>query len=130
MSAKPCVIIVDVRNGNVKSDGSNIDRPPEGQEAGLRSIETADVLVEVHPDGVYVKKGAMKGIVTMITTKSEAQMSLEKAVREKDARNADKGSDDLERGDHPLTKMNRVWDKDDPDYMESGGTVEGGLKGY
>src|SRR5262245_19321963 len=65
---KPRVIIVDVRNGNVRADGSNIDRPSEGQEAGLRSIETADVLVEIHPDTMIVKTGVDKGWVTFITT--------------------------------------------------------------
>jgi hypothetical protein len=42
------VVVVDVRNGKVRADGANIDLPLEGQHSFLRSLETADVIVEVH----------------------------------------------------------------------------------
>ena len=83
---KPRVIIVDVRNGQVRADGTNIDLPPEGQESALRSIELADVLVEIHPDTILVREGYDKGWVTMFTTKSALQMNAEKADRELDNR--------------------------------------------
>jgi hypothetical protein len=131
MPSKPRVIIVDVRNGKVKADGMNIDLPPEGQESALRSIETADVLVEVHPDTIFVRSGADKGWVTMFTTKSEMQMNAEKAATELHARVGSKPIDDLEKGEHPVeVKMNRVWDKTDPGYVESGEPEKRGLKGY
>ena len=63
---KPRVVIVDMRSGGgIKADGSNIDLPPEGQESALRSIETADVYVQIHADGIYVKEGADKGWVLL-----------------------------------------------------------------
>ena len=123
---KPRVIVVDVRNGNVRADGTNINLPPEGQESALRSIETADVLVEVHADGIFVKQGAEKGWVTMFTTKSALQLNAEKADRELTARTG-KQVDDLAVGEHPVDKkFTRVWDGSVP----SGEPVEGGLKGY
>src|SRR3954463_3833998 len=107
---KPRVIIVDQCPGPVKADGSNINLPPEGQESALRSIETADVLVQIHEDGIYVKEGVEKGWVTLFTTKSTLQMNTEKADREK----ADRLSnpvDDLAAGEHPVEqKFKRVWD--------------------
>jgi hypothetical protein len=124
---KPRVIIVDQRHGPVKADGSNINLPPEGQESALRSIETADVLVQVHEDGIYVKEGAMKGWVLLLATKSEPQMNAEKAARELQSRVGDKPIDDLEKGEHPVTaKFARVWD----DTVPSGEPVKGGLKGF
>jgi hypothetical protein len=130
MPAKPRIIIVDTRNGKVRADGSNVNRPPEGQEAALSSIETADVLVEIGSGAgdIFVKEGATKGWVTLITTKTEAQMSMEKAEGEKAAR--DRPNDDLQKGDHPLKKMNAVWDPGDEHYIESGKPEERGLKGY
>jgi hypothetical protein len=124
---KPRVIIVDVRNGMVKADGSNVDLPPEGQESALRSIETADVLVEIHPDTILVREGVDKGWVTMFTTKSALQLNAEKAARELQHRVGDKPIDDLEKGSHPVTeKFAHVWDGS----VESGKPVEGGLKGF
>jgi hypothetical protein len=126
VEAKPRVIIVDVRNGIVRADGTNIDLPPEGQESALRSIETADVLVEIHPDTMIVKQGVDKGWVTMFTTKSAAQLNAEKSDREL-AHRTDNPTDDLKVGEHPVdTKFKRVWDGSVP----SGEPVEGGLKGY
>jgi hypothetical protein len=130
---KPRVIIVDVRNGKVKADGTNIDLPPEGQESALHSIETADVLVEVHPDSIYVREGADKGWVTMVTTKSEAQQSAEKAERELAARHRGPEVPTGMTGDRPTfdddpvdQKFARVWD----DTVPSGEPVKGGLKGF
>jgi hypothetical protein len=38
---------------------------------------------------------------------------------------------DLEAGEHPVAvKMRRVWDKDDPGYVESGEPEQRGLKGF
>ena len=120
---KPRVIVVDVRNGPVRKDGSNIDLPPEGQKSALTSIETADVLVEVHMDGIWVKQGVDRGWVTMFTTKSERQMSAEKAERDKDNR-TNSLYDDLKVGEHPVeTKFRRVWD-------ETWETESKPLKGY
>lgn len=122
---KPRVIIVDVRNGRVRADGTNINLPPEGQESALRSIETADVVVEIHPDGLGVMQGSEKGWVTMVTTKSILQMNTEKAAHELQAR--DKHVDDLAVGEHPVTqKFARVWD----DSVPSGEPTKGGLKGF
>jgi hypothetical protein len=123
MPAKPRIVIVDVRNGNVFADGSNIDRPEEGREPALRSIETADVLVEISADNVFVKEGATKGWVLLMRTKSESQMNAEKAARE--LANRDKPNDDLEKGDHPVTqKFARIWDGS----IKSGGNQD--LKGF
>lgn len=126
----PRVIVVDVRNGKVRADGSNIDLPPEGQESFLRSLEIADVIVEVHEDTLLVTTGFDKHIVLLGQTKSVLQMNTEKADRELKAR-TDNQVDDLEVGEHPVdAKMRRVWDKDAPGYVESGEPVKGGLKGY
>lgn len=127
MTDKPRVIIVDVRNGKVWDDGGNIDRPadPYAIQSALDSIATADVLVEVHADGIFVKQGVDKGWVTMITTKSTLQLNAEKAANELEARVGSKPNDDLEKGDHPLTKFARAWEG-----PSNSGTVDGGLKGY
>jgi hypothetical protein len=124
---KPRIVIVDVRNGN--ADGRNINLPEEGQEAMLRAIETASVLVSVDDSGMWVKQGVDLGLVTMVTTKSELQMNAEKAEGEREARV--KPPDDLEKGEHPVdVKMRRVWDKSDPGYVESGEPEKRGLKGF
>lgn len=121
---KPRVIIVDVRNGMVKANAANIDLPLEGQVSALRSIETADVLVEIHPDTILVREGADKGWVTMLTTKPERQMNAEKAARELQSRVGDKPIDDLDVGEHPVEeKFRRVWEGD-----SNSGTAE--LKGF
>ncbi len=126
----PSVIVVDVRNGKVRATGENIDLPPEGQESALRSLETADVIVEVHEDGIFVKHGHDRHIVMILTTKSEAQMSAEKADRDLQYRVGDKPNDDLTKGDHPVeVKMNRVWDPEDPHYVKSGEPEKRGLRG-
>lgn len=123
MSDKPRIVIVDVRNGNVFADGRNINLPAEGQEAMLRAIETADVLVSVDDSGMWVKQGVDLGIITMVTTKSEAQMNAEKAQGE--AADRVKPPDDLEKGEHPVTeKFARVWDGS----IQSGETRE--IKGF
>jgi len=120
---KPRVIILDVRNGQVRADGSNINLPPEGQESALRSIEAADVLVEVHLEGIWVKKGVDEGWVTMISTKSILQMNTEKADQEL-ANRTDGLRDDLKLGEHPVEeKFKRVWEGD-----SNSGTAE--LKGF
>jgi len=125
--AKTRVIIVDVRNNHPNDDGTNLDVPEEGRQALMDAIEHADVLVEVGVDSMWVREGANLGLVTLVTTKSESQMSIEKALREKHERLADKAGD-VEAGEHPVTvKFSRVWD---PEYLPSGKPVEGGLKGY
>jgi len=127
----PRVIVADIRNGKVRADGMNIDLPDEGQQSMLRSLETADVIVEIHEDNVFVRTGYDKHIVLLMRTKSERQMNAEKAARELQHRVGDKPIDDLEKGEHPVkAKMNRVWDKTDPGYVESGEPVKGGLKGF
>jgi hypothetical protein len=108
MPDKPRIVIVDMRNGSVLADGRNINVPEEGQLSMLRAIEMADVLVTVDDTGMWVKYGAEKGWVTLITTKSERQMNAEKAAGELAERV--KPNDDLERGDHPVkVKFARVW---------------------
>jgi hypothetical protein len=131
---KPRVIIVDVRNGQVRADGTNIDLPSDGQESALRSIELADVLVEIHDDGMFVKQGVSKGWVTLFVTKTVLQLNTEKADRELAARRDDSGEtptgmtgDRATFEDDPVDKkFLRVWDGTVP----SGKPVEGGLKGY
>jgi hypothetical protein len=126
----PRVIVIDERHGRVRADGSNIDLPPEGQESALRSLETADVIVEIHEDGVFVPTGFDKHIVLLLVTKSVLQMNAEKAETELAHRHANP-VDDLAVGEHPVeVKMNRVWDKTDPGYVESGEPEKRGLKGY
>lgn len=128
------VVVVDVRNGQVRADGVNIDLPSEGQESALRSLETADVVVEIHEDTMLVTQGYDKRIVLLLTTKSERQMSAEKADREKADRVAAGGEettgmvgDRATFPDDPVDqKFKRVWDGSVP----SGEPVEGGLKGY
>jgi hypothetical protein len=123
----PTVIVADVRHGKVRADGTNIDLPPEGQESMLRSLELADVIVEIHEDNVLVTTGYDKHIVLLMRTKSALQLNAEKADRELEHRTGDKQADDLEKGDHPVTqKFARIWDGSVP----SGTPVEGGLKGY
>lgn len=123
---KPLIVILDVRHGNVRATGENIDLPPEGVMSALRSIETADVVVEVHADTVLVKAGQDKCWITMFTTKSESQMNAEKAARELQYRTGNH-VDDLEVGEHPVEeKFSHVWDGSVP----SGEPTEGGLKGY
>jgi hypothetical protein len=130
---RPTVIIVDVRNGKIREDGFNIDLPSEGQVSFLESLARTDVIVEVHDDNVWVKRGFDKHIVLLGRTKSEAQMSGEKADREKAARavgaeqptgmTGDRGTFE----DDPVdNKFKRVWDGSVP----SGEPVKGGLKGY
>jgi hypothetical protein len=124
------VIVVDVRNGKVRADGANIDLPLEGQHSFLRSLETADVIVEVHEDTLLVTKGYDKHIVLLGQTKTVLAMNNEKAERDKDNR-TNYLYDDLKAGEHPVeVKMRRVWDKDDPGYVESGEPEERGLKGF
>jgi hypothetical protein len=127
------VVIIDVRNGNVYADGSNLDVPEEGREGVLRAIETADVLVEISTDNMWVKKGVEHGVVALAKTRSEAQMSNEKALRESAARAtgpeipAGMVGDRATFEDDPVdAKFARVWD----DTVPSGKPVEGGLKGY
>jgi hypothetical protein len=127
------VVVVDVREGMVRSDGSNIDLPPEGQESALRSLELADVVVEIHADTVFVRQGSDKHIVLLLTTKSESRMSAEKADRERLARyrgpEQSTGMAEYRATfpDDPVDeKFKRVWD----DSIPSGGPVEGGLKGF
>lgn len=119
------VVIVDCRQNRPYEDGTNLDVPEEGREALMSAIEHADVLVEISQDGMWVKEGVEHGVVTLVTVKSEAQMSMDKALREKAART--KPNDDLEKGTHPVNeKFAHVWDGS----VESGKPVEGGLKGY
>lgn len=126
------IVICDVRNGQVREDGENIDLPSEGQEAVLEAIERADILIDVTPDGVWVKRGY--GVdVLLVRTKTEAQMSGEKADREKAARARGPeqtvgmtGDRETFEDDPVDKKFARVWDGSVP----SGGPVEGGLKGY
>jgi hypothetical protein len=121
----PRIVIVDVRNGNVYADGRNIDAPVAGQEALLRAIETADIVVEIGVDGAWVKQGVDRSIATLVRTKPEAQMSAEKAEQEKNNRVGDgreypiEASDDTDDPlrshdpfqDDPVTvKFPRVWD--------------------
>jgi hypothetical protein len=127
------VVVVDVRQGKVRSDGSNIDLPPEGQESALRSLELADVVVEIHADTVFVRQGSDKRIVLLLKTKSEARMSAEKAERERLARvrGPEQASgmteDRVTFPDDPVDeKFKRVWDGSIP----SGEPVKGGLKGF
>jgi hypothetical protein len=112
----PNIVIVDVRNGAVYTDGTNINVPEEGREALLRAIETAEILIEINVEGVWVKQGVVPGGVTLIATKSEPQMSAEKAQREATARN--KGpevttgmkGDRATYPDDPVdVKFRRVW---------------------
>lgn len=124
------VVILDVRKAPLDSLGRNIDTHEDGIPGALTAINEADVLVEVWEDGVYVKRGVEHNVVALISTKSEPQMSMEKALREKDHRVGDKPNDDLQKGDHPLAKMNRIWDKGDPDYVESGGPSKDAIKGW
>jgi hypothetical protein len=120
------VIVVDVRNGKVHADGSNIDLPPEGQESFLRSLVAADVVVEIHADNMIVTKGYDKRIVLLGRTKSALQLSAEKAAKDLDNR-TDNQRDDLEIGEHPVEqKFRRVWDGS----VESGTPETRGLKGY
>jgi hypothetical protein len=129
-ASTPRVVVVDVRNGKVRADGANIDLPLEGQHSFLRSLETADVIVEVHEDTVLVTKGYDKRIVLLGQTKTVVAMNNEKAERDKDNR-TNYLYDDLKAGEHPVeVKMRRVWDKDDPGYVESGEPEERGLKGF
>ena len=122
----PRVIVVDERNGRVRADGSNIDLPPEGQDSALRSLETADVVVEIHEDGMFVTTGYDKHIVLLLVTKSVHQLNAEKAEMELAHRHA-KPIDDLAVGEHPVdVKFARVWDGSVP----SGTPEERGLKGY
>jgi hypothetical protein len=116
-ASKPRVIIIDARNGKVYADGGNINVPVEGREGVLRAIETADVLVEFSVDGAWVKRGVETGIVGLVQTKSEAQMSAEKAQREWAARPHDPEQATGEVGDRhtfaddPVDKkFARVWD--------------------
>jgi hypothetical protein len=121
----PKIVIVDVRNGNVYANGSNLDVPVEGREPLLRAIETADILVEIGVDGAWVKQGVERSIVTLVSTKSEAQMSAEKAKREKNNRVGDGREHpievmcnrddplrqhDLFQDDPVLVRFSRVWD--------------------
>jgi hypothetical protein len=123
----PRVIVADIRHGKVRADGTNIDLPEEGQQSMLRSLETADVIVEIHDDNVFVKTGYDKHIVLLMRTKSALQLNAEKADRELAHRTGDKQADDLEKGDHPVDqKFARIWDGSVP----SGTPVKGGLKGY
>jgi hypothetical protein len=122
----PTVIVADVRHGKVRADGTNIDLPPEGQESMLRSLELADVIVEIHEDNVLVTTGYDKHIVLLMRTKSALQLNAEKAERELEHRTGNP-TDDLAVGEHPVEqKFKRVWDGSVP----SGTPVEGGLKGY
>ena len=124
------VVVVDTRNGRVKADGTNIDLPFEGQQSALRSLETADVVVEIQADTVLVTKGWDKRIVLLLQTKSESQMNAEHAAADLDNR-TNSLYDDLKAGEHPVeVKMKRVWDKNDPGYVESGTPEERGLKGF
>jgi hypothetical protein len=125
-ASTPRVVVVDVRNGKVRADGANIDLPPEGQESFLRSLETADVIVEVHEDTLLVTQGYDKHIVLLGQTKTVVAMNYEKADREK-ADRTDNMHDDLEAGEHPVeVKFKRVWDGSVP----SGDPEQRGLKGF
>lgn len=107
---KPRIVVVDERNGSVLATGENIDLPDEGQIAMLRAIEMANVLVTIGHDSIWVKQGAEKGWVTLVTTKSERQMNAEKAATELQHRMGDKPNDDLVKGDHPVeVKFHRIW---------------------
>jgi hypothetical protein len=78
--------VVDVRNGKVRADGANIDLPLEGQHSFLRSLETADVIVEVHEDTLLVTKGTTRRLSCSARPRPSWQMNNEKAEREKDNR--------------------------------------------
>ena len=131
MSDKPRVVIVDMRSGGgIKADGSNIDLPSEGQESALRSIETADVYVQVHADGIYVKEGADKGWVLLITTKGEAQMSHEKAERDLAKRERGPEVPIGMTGDRPTFEDDPVDQKFARVWEDSGPTRTERLKGY
>jgi hypothetical protein len=119
------VIVVDARNGRVKADGSNIDLPLEGQQSALRSLETADVVVEVHEEGIFVTTDYDKRIVLLLQTKSERQMNAEKAARELGARV--KPNDDVVKAEDPTTRLKRCFGND---YLPSGKPEERGLKGH
>jgi hypothetical protein len=126
------VVVCDVRNGSVRDDGTNIDFPPEGQEAALTAIERAGILIEVSQDGIWVKRGV--GInVLLIRTKTEGERNTDQARIEAAAR--DKGpemptgmtDDRATFPDDPVDKkFKRVWDGSVP----SGEPVKGGLKGF
>jgi hypothetical protein len=121
---KPRVIVVDVRNGKVRADGANIDLPPEGQESFLRSLETADVIVEVHEDTLLVTHGYDKHIVLLGQTKTVLQMNTEKADRELQHRT--KPIDDAAIAEDPTVRLKRAFGNE---FWPSGKPVEGGLKG-
>jgi len=124
--SEPKIVIVDARNGNVYADGSNIDAPVAGQEALLRAIETADILVEIGVDGAWVKQGVERSIVTLVHTKAEAQMSAEKAEREKNNRIGDTREypiEVMEDRDDPLRSHDPF--QDDPVYVRFGRVWKG-----
>jgi hypothetical protein len=121
------IVVIDERNGPVKQDGSNLTVPEEGWQPILELIKMTmedpqGVVIRIDNGGVLVAAGV--GQVSLVTTKSEAVLSLEKALTEKHARTDNQGGD-LEKGDHPVEKkFARVWDGTMPDGEQKP------LKGY
>jgi hypothetical protein len=102
----PRIIIIDERRSLMFEDGSNLDTP--NVKGALVALEHADVVVSVEQDGIYIKRGEI-GVVGFMRVKGEPEMSMNKALVEKSARNEkrDPYEDDKENA---LKKFDHVWE--------------------
>lgn len=75
----PRIAVIDHRNNAMRKDFSNLDHPDLSGAA--RTIEEAEIIINVGQDGVFVSKGV--GKVALFSTKTEAQESLEHAQEHK-----------------------------------------------
>jgi hypothetical protein len=64
------VVVVDARSGQAHADVSDPHAPSESKDALMAAIGSADVLIEVSAEGIWVKRGVEHGVVTLIKTKS------------------------------------------------------------
>lgn len=93
----PKIVVLDERNGALRSDNVN------DYDGAKYTVDHAAVLVVVGQDGVFVKEGV--GKVALITTKSEAELSANKAAEHLAARQCEEPQP---HEDH-ITRLKRAW---------------------
>lgn len=88
------ILVIDERAAALAKDHSNVEDP--------RDIESADLIISVVADGIYVaKESEFRDQVRVMTVKSEAQVSLEQAQQTRVEREADR---------HDVTRTHTVDD--------------------
>ena len=102
------IVIVDERNGKVREDGSNLSVPEDGVVGYLTMLKSAEVVVSISNDGMFVKKGI--GKVSLMQTRSEPQLSGEQAARQATYLDERRAASDSKASEDALTKGARVWD--------------------